>query len=719
MDTINDVLDYFINFEIEEKLNNIALHKNSYININKNYLIDLKSITFILLEKKIDLIKHTINKAKFRDKKTKNEVIKLLEEIKNNNLSIQENFNYSKLVKKSDYLFDDNYAKDILEINKFINDNKIYILYPVLASGNTKIPLVSFQVEIKEDKIIVNNYRVQINAFKYIISEILVCDISDVEYAMSDFEKFYESISTYENSDLFEIINFIESEFIGKFNHDKFTGFWSYKDFDKLAVTEEIILTMESFGDMFFPPYQEEIEEVKYHSKRKQSDLVNQYLLGCEKECASEDISITTHYGSYTSKYAINEKQLKVLNSYEYSQLLSISGPPGTGKTTVIKEIISNNIVKKAKLLIEIWNQDWEVIGKEKQKVFLSPLKGNCDFSMVIASSNNKAVDNIGLDLLKEIKYFEEILDTTRFDYKGVFCARLGNQENLDTFRNLILDPFIKNLEKENIYNESDAKKEIDRFLRIEEKITIIKMRITNYIKHRNDIYKKLLDTKFLNDGINKQSVNKLKFDCGCNLDLLADELSDYQRELDSLNLDKKYKENEISNKSKILIDMNEAIDLKKRSLQILENKSKIIIIGSFLVRSFEKKVGSRESLNESIHLLVNDYEFEKNLLKQMKIEYNSVKERIIETQKIIEFVSNKIKNLKKIQSLCCDFDNLLLEFNDLIKLGLRYIRWNSEDSALYNNIYLVNLRYQLFTNSLSVTKHYIYKHAKEVRENL
>ena len=66
----------------------------------------------------------------------------------------------------------------------------------------------------------------------------------------------------------------------------------------------------------------------------------------------------------------------------------------------------------------------------------------------MISSTNNKAIDNIGLELLLEIPYFCDFAKTMEQDstgpYSGSLCARLGNGKNIEHFYKYFFIPFYK-----------------------------------------------------------------------------------------------------------------------------------------------------------------------------------------------------------------------------------------------------------------------------------
>lgn len=96
---------------------------------------------------------------------------------------------------------------------------------------------------------------------------------------------------------------------------------------------------------------------------------------------------------------AINEKAPQ--------PIFSVNGPPGSGKTTLLKEIIAHYIVKRAELLCSVSKPDDLFVGKEAEQLYgednqhyyvLNNDKIN-DYSIIVASSNNTAVENITKDL--------------------------------------------------------------------------------------------------------------------------------------------------------------------------------------------------------------------------------------------------------------------------------------------------------------------------------
>jgi hypothetical protein len=125
--------------------------------------------------------------------------------------------------------------------------------------------------------------------------------------------------------------------------------------------------------------------------------------------------------------------------------LAAVNGPPGTGKTTLLRDVVAHVIITRAERLAAI-ESPWIGLGDIELM----------DYAIVVASSNNAAVENISLELpVREKALDASIWNEGGLDYFGhtatallnlskhvpdaqrawgLIAARLGNAENRRQF---------------------------------------------------------------------------------------------------------------------------------------------------------------------------------------------------------------------------------------------------------------------------------------------
>lgn len=172
--------------------------------------------------------------------------------------------------------------------------------------------------------------------------------------------------------------------------------------------------------------------------------LLSPFMMQPARWCSSPNHSLAALQAA-----AIN----LILPSFS-GKLFSVNGPPGTGKTTILFDLIANIYVDRASSLALL--EDPKSGFQNKRSSLHTPnfdyhinsLKPELQtYGMVVASSNNNTVENISKEISlyskidklyhKDLSYFKQLLDDEdKNNNWGIFAAALGNRKNKKKFIN-------------------------------------------------------------------------------------------------------------------------------------------------------------------------------------------------------------------------------------------------------------------------------------------
>ena len=140
--------------------------------------------------------------------------------------------------------------------------------------------------------------------------------------------------------------------------------------------------------------------------------------------------SNTEHSLSLMQQIAVN-----LAIGYDNEKMRSVNGPPGTGKTTLLKDIFAELLVEQAYEITKLTNKEISKIDKLKyyDKAYIGVMPSSIsEKEIVVASSNNGAVQNIvnEFPLISKIdnSFVDELRNTDYF-------WRISNSKNSTEWR--------------------------------------------------------------------------------------------------------------------------------------------------------------------------------------------------------------------------------------------------------------------------------------------
>jgi hypothetical protein len=200
-------------------------------------------------------------------------------------------------------------------------------------------------------------------------------------------------------------------------------------------------LESKQLGPFFVKDLERSISAVGKYGTKGLSLPLKSYLIGSKEQTEVPD---AVNEGSFfwpltnqiidgrwpeNPKYGLSLLQafaVNVARKQQENPIVAVNGPPGTGKTTLLKDIIADKLVSRTLKLKELCEKEDWFNDKEVIKVIMQ-------HSMIVASSNNKAVENISKELPSLSTLPDEFASKTQHfksiapdgDW-GLFCAVLG-----------------------------------------------------------------------------------------------------------------------------------------------------------------------------------------------------------------------------------------------------------------------------------------------------
>lgn len=759
------ILNYYLEYEIY----NIASSSQIKTKNKDNYIIeekiDIKQIIKNLNKlKQSKIIKIT---EKFIGKRSKNKeelIGKIIKELEclnseqSNQIQVVSNIKnlIREKIKSIDTKVIENFANQICNI-KATNGFWMYV-HNISLTANKKSkeakkqPVFIFKCELENERINVIDVNVNSSTLNTIISLLLDKEIADVsieyEEAISNYSK--EIKSSIDGGNIEHIIDMFYNK-LGKYVDACLTK-ENIKNISQknnyYIMNEEYIISLDEITEDAIKNIKEDIELLKkiIEYDNYMPNLLNKYLNGSNKTNNINDSKyLKTHKGNYKSDYGVGQGQYKIVNCINDNDLIAIEGPPGTGKTSLLKEIIANKIVERANLILKNWNQDLTATsyyGNTYYKMDWYNEDVKTIKSIVVSSKNGEAIENVGNEVNKDMKYMmpisrkykkiKRLEDGTLYrevsQYKGIICLSLGKQDNVQYFREFLYQRLLPMIERLN--NKENKKIVIEK---IREKYQKKLKEVTEYEKFLSKL-SQIKDKKIYYYGIDtinqeelKQIEEKFKKDKRGNekrAQNIEKEIVDIDEKINKrkaeIDLDKE-KSNKINNKIKD--SQQKVVEYQTNIKTLEENKTNFEkinkniftrIINYKIYRTnknidFNKKIIEKQVLSDTENRIIEQYIKEKSALEQeieklLKI-YEDTKNKYQKLQIEYGEIKNKLKEIKLIE-----------EFNE--KHKTKY--WNySSTLEMCCKGYLNKLNQELFMLALKLNEAYIIKNGKEIAENL
>lgn len=571
-----------------------------------------------------------------------------------------------------------------------------------------------------------------ISKFTFILLKNLISkNYDDIEYEIKKFNENIEiDLKSYENYNV-ENVKKITSLILKELNIDKLDEKILKKSFYlKLFSLSEEDNNESSFAQMDF--YTRDLETIAKATLKDDSLLSNiiyskenknRQKIDDNKEFL-EEITLPKNMpiGKWPSKFNPSLMQAAAINictSKDYTpNIFSVNGPPGTGKTTLLKEIIADTIVKKAKIIADLNSTDLEIMKTNTTNSYYRNYYKIPDelkkLGIIVSSNNNSAVENISKDLPKAEDVLSKDTLTDLFDINeheniyftkdsenifgdnprtwGLISAPYGKKPNIQKILGILPEKTQKNEDFNFSFGEN-----IPNF---KEAINIFREKYEKVLKYREDF-----NTSVKQFFRNKDKMIEIN-NSSDQISNLKNKIENLIEELKKVQDNKEYKDSILKQKreQKSNIESSYSFFTKiankfsgEKNPKILELNKDIEILNEELI-NINKDLRNIENDKDELHKKIQVLENSKKILKELEEEINM----------FFKTYSSNENDLKLLER-CSDLENF---YSDIIS------NEKTQESCPWGVEEFNRLREELFACSLSLIEAYIVN-SKGIKANL
>lgn len=632
----------------------------------------------------------------------------------------------------------ENERKEFDKVISFLDKKEFYLLYPLIQTKNEKNQMIYQPIYLfkysSPEKNNVNLVEIAFNSS--LIEEILAdryhIDRTDVSVMFEiELEQFKQQLAHINMmlpiEKLVEELNaqihlflHLDTNFLDVF----------IKQNPRYLKIPECMLTFEEMSEKD-PSKKMRDDLVTLYKIIKNSDyeepkLLNSFLTDEPKNV--KDLNnqryLKPYMGSFPSDYKTDETQIRIVNAVSENDLISVIGPPGTGKSTLLRETIANKIVNTAIELDAIFDTPWEEKSVSRPKKEISYYKIPYIFaenihSIVIASKNNEAISNVSDKFNRSHPYFEEVsrqyMETdsiTKIQKNtgilGMICAKLGNNSNVEDFKTFLKELWIPMLLEKEYDKDEIIRKEFQNKVK----------RLNSYHQFIEEYYP--LYSKF-QDQIDFENIaNENKN--------IKEKLEETHKELEKWLHEKNEKETiwkELQQEEESHLQMKKQIQDQKRELQRKELQLKQIKYENVLQKMWYQTLGKKKYeiklQNKALELEILNLELEK-LEEETQTNQNSylkLQKNIACLNSELEDVNHRIDCINKIKESIIEKQNMIEMTEEATLEKKLFIKSHMSYYDFIQNHIISSLRMELFSISLKLQEQYILKHRKEILHNL